>query len=340
MKTRKCKPLGQLLFSLFILLSCFSFQSSVYAASIGSKLPTAEAGWQRVIDTNPLITYEGTWTTYTNSIYSTGSAHAATANGSVAKFWFEGTKIRVIGSYNTNKSSIMSIKIDDLSYTFSAFGQTEADILLFEKTGLANKGHQVIITYIKDAISTDFVLSGIDIDGNLTAPPLKVTNLTANPDNINKNINLTWNSVANASYYNVLRSESPGGPFSLIASKLTNTVYSDSSVAIGTKYYYVVTAANSVSESTYSNEASASLSLVGRAILNITLETGMDKEFDLSMEEVNSFISWYENRALGVGPAAYGIDKHDNNRGPFKNRKDYLVYDKILSFEVSEYELQ
>lgn len=67
------------------------------------------------------------------------------------------------------------------------------------------------------------------------------------------------------------------------------------------------------------------------------MTTGLDKEFDLSIEEVNSFTTWYENKQAGSGTASYAIDKHDNNKGPFKNRKDYVIFDKILSFEVNEY---
>jgi hypothetical protein len=78
--------------------------------------------------------------------------------------------------------------------------------------------------------------------------------------------------------------------------------------------------------------------VTGRAILNVTLDTGLEKEFDLSMNEVNSFISWYESKAAGTGTASYAIDKHDNNKGPFKSRKDYVIFDKILTFEVNEYE--
>ncbi|MNI85570.1 hypothetical protein D3C73_1425750 [compost metagenome] len=57
------------------------------------------------------------------------------------------------------------------------------------------------------------------------------------------------------------------------------------------------------------------------------------------MEEINSFISWYEVRAAGTGTASFTIDKHDNNKGPFKSRKDYVIFDKILTFEVNEYEV-
>ncbi|WP_342426523.1 fibronectin type III domain-containing protein [Paenibacillus sp. FSL L8-0158] len=74
-----------------------------------------------------------------------------------------------------------------------------------------------------------------------------------------------------------------------------------------------------------------------RAILVVTMTTGLEKEFDLSMKEVNDFISWYEGKQAGSGSASYAINKHDNNKGPFSSRKDYMLYDRILTFEVSEY---
>ncbi|WP_338542841.1 hypothetical protein [Paenibacillus tundrae] len=74
-----------------------------------------------------------------------------------------------------------------------------------------------------------------------------------------------------------------------------------------------------------------------RAIMVITMTTGLEKEYDLSMQEVNSFIDWYEAKQAGSGRASYAIDKHDNNKGPFKSRKDYILFDRVLTFEVSEY---
>ncbi|WP_404302112.1 hypothetical protein [Paenibacillus sp. DP01] len=74
-----------------------------------------------------------------------------------------------------------------------------------------------------------------------------------------------------------------------------------------------------------------------RAILVVTMTTGLEKEFDLSMKEVNDFIAWYKGKQAGSGSALYAINKHDNNKGPFSSRKDYMLYDRILTFEVSEY---
>ncbi|MFF2910029.1 hypothetical protein [Paenibacillus sp. NPDC057934] len=71
-----------------------------------------------------------------------------------------------------------------------------------------------------------------------------------------------------------------------------------------------------------------------RAILVVTMNTGLEKEFDLPMSEVAAFLSWYDSAS---GSARYGINKHDNNKGPFSKRTDYVIFDKILTFEVSEY---
>jgi hypothetical protein len=76
-----------------------------------------------------------------------------------------------------------------------------------------------------------------------------------------------------------------------------------------------------------------------RAILTITLVNGVEKEYDLPMNEVEAFLNWYDQRDAGRGPGSYAINKHEINKGPFKNRKDYVVFDKILTFEVNEYEV-
>lgn len=48
-----------------------------------------------------------------------------------------------------------------------------------------------------------------------------------------------------------------------------------------------------------------------RAILTVTLTTGLEKEFDLPMSEVTTFLNWYDSASES---ARYGIDKHENNK--------------------------
>ncbi|MET1172715.1 discoidin domain-containing protein [Paenibacillus amylolyticus] len=74
-----------------------------------------------------------------------------------------------------------------------------------------------------------------------------------------------------------------------------------------------------------------------RAILVVTMTTGLEREYDLPMSDVNVFLNWYDSRDAGVGPAKFAINKYSNNKGPFNKRTDYVIFDKILTFEVSEY---
>ncbi|MGF6352985.1 hypothetical protein ABIE27_000881 [Paenibacillus sp. 4624] len=74
-----------------------------------------------------------------------------------------------------------------------------------------------------------------------------------------------------------------------------------------------------------------------KAMLTVTLINGFEKEYDLPMKDVDAFLNWYASRDEGRGPGSYAIDKYINNKGPFSKRKDYVVFDKILIFEISEY---
>jgi poly(hydroxyalkanoate) depolymerase family esterase len=70
-------------------------------------------------------------------------------------------------------------------------------------------------------------------------------------------INLVWNTLANATSYNVKRSTTNGGPFAVIASGVTATNYQDGGLAGNTTNYYcyVVSAVFSGSETPDSAEA-------------------------------------------------------------------------------------
>ncbi|MDF9845469.1 MULTISPECIES: bacterial surface protein [unclassified Paenibacillus] len=287
------KKLGFCGLILIIAISFFGIQKNTFAATVGSsQLLKPETGWTRIIDSNPLITYMGTWTKYTWSGYSTGSATAAISDGASASFWFKGDKLRVLGTRNTNKSKNMKIQIDDTTYTFNVYGNPQADTLLFEKTGLDNANHQVTLIYNKET-SEDFVLSAFDISDGGSLIPEPTATPTPSP------------TVA---------------PTTTPAPTVTPT-----------------------NEPTVTPEPIATPSPTpdqstgNRAILIVTMNTGLEKEFDLSMDEVNAFIRWYENKQAGTGTASYAIDKQDNNKGPFSSRKDYMIFDKILTFSVDEY---
>jgi pectate lyase/pectin methylesterase-like acyl-CoA thioesterase len=101
----------------------------------------------------------------------------------------------------------------------------------------------------------------------LTTP----TNLRALPGN-NK-VDLTWDSVTDANYYNVWRSQTNGGLYTKVnASNVIGTSFTDLTAADGNTYYYVVTAANTTKESGYSNQVTADLTAPGVFLINDNFE--------------------------------------------------------------------
>jgi hypothetical protein len=92
-------------------------------------------------------------------------------------------------------------------------------------------------------------------------PVLRVPITGAGSPSSQHNATLDWDPSTSGSVigYNVYRGNRSGGPYSRINSALdTSTTANDYNVSPGQTYYYVVTAVNSdLTESAYSNEASA-----------------------------------------------------------------------------------
>jgi len=70
-------------------------------------------------------------------------------------------------------------------------------------------------------------------------------------------IDLTWDTVDKATSYTIKRSTTAGGSYTTIATDIAETSYTDTDVTSGTIYYYIVTAVNTGTEITDSNQASA-----------------------------------------------------------------------------------
>jgi hypothetical protein len=97
-------------------------------------------------------------------------------------------------------------------------------------------------------------VTGANIKPPLPPPPAAPTILTVTT-NFGQ-VTLTWSTVPNATDYNVERAPSSGGPYTIIATNITATTFTDTSVVNGNTYYYVVSASNTGGESTNSAEVS------------------------------------------------------------------------------------
>lgn len=351
-----------MLLGVFMFAMSFILVSNTYAASVGSRLTSPEAGWKRYDDINPAIKYEGRgWERITNdpnTYASTGTfTRLSGPTSNAIKIKFSGTKLRIIDLHWDNRVDNVNIEIDGEISTYNPNNKkNKYQVVVFEALDLPPGVHEVKLT--TNSTSNIFSLDAIDIDADgALLDPYTPDHLGAIPGD--GQVTLNWDEIQAADRYTIRYGTESG--------KYTNTV-SVTKDAYGsfvvpdltneTTYHFVVTSVVDGKESARSMEATATPHGVeqpspepeqptdptgpaqpsgDRAILVVTMTTGLEKEFDLSMKEVNDFIAWYEAKEAGSGKASYAINKHDHNKGPFSSRKDYILYDRVLTFEVSEY---
>ena len=138
-------------------------------------------------------------------------------------------------------------------YVTVAFGLSDR---VFSDTNLTASA---TFYYVVSAVNTNGT-SGNSVEvyaTTLGAPPAAPTGLSATPAITEPRIDLSWTASSGAERYNVYRSTMSGGPYSLLASGVSSTTYSDNGVISETDYYYVVSALNNNGEGDYSDEAHA-----------------------------------------------------------------------------------
>lgn len=94
-----------------------------------------------------------------------------------------------------------------------------------------------------------------------SAMPTAPVNVPAGPSGLsatagNAQVSLTWTASSGATSYHVKRATTSGGPYTQVGAP-TTTSYTDTGLANGTTYYYVVSALNSAGESANSSQVSA-----------------------------------------------------------------------------------
>ncbi|MBW7455741.1 discoidin domain-containing protein [Paenibacillus sepulcri] len=86
-----------------------------------------------------------------------------------------------------------------------------------------------------------------------------------------------------------------------------------------------------------SYEQLAAISQTDYALLTVTMTNGLEKEYSLPKEQVNSFVAWYDARDAGTGLSRYSFNK-TWNMGPFTIRTENVIFNKILTYNVDEYD--
>lgn len=123
--------------------------------------------------------------------------------------------------------------------------------------------------YVVSAMSAVGLVSpnSTEVSSMPGGPPAVPTILSAMPGT-NQTFTLTWNATLNTSDYLVERSIVSGGPYFVVASPST-TSFTDSGLANGVTYYYVVSAVNTQGRSPNSTEVSATPGEYGAWVLGL-----------------------------------------------------------------------
>ncbi|MBD7911443.1 Ig-like domain-containing protein [Clostridium cibarium] len=315
---------------------------------LGKQLLQPEDGWRRYDDTDSRIKYVGDgWIKNTGGDFYNGSeseVQSSQNSASKIQFKFQGTKLRIISLRNPVCGNSISIYIDGVKQTFNIYDGSgnHFQTLVYEKNSLSNSIHTVEITNTSnfmclDAIDIDstgelvsydqnvqVVATGISL--NKTTDNLQVgqaDNLvaTVTPDNAT-NKNVTWTS----SDPTVATVDSNGKVTALKAGTVSITAKTTDGSNLSMACTVTVADVPPVNPTE------------DRAVLTITMANNIIKTYDLSEDELNAFIKWYDSRANGIGHAFY-VFENKANAGNISN-KDYISYDRIEYFNVQEYKVK
>ncbi len=134
---------------------------------------------------------------------------------------------------------------------------------------LISKDPEITVLQLTPTIKFEVDVSGktgetynaeFSYNSNAAVPPNAPTGLVAVQDS--NSVSLNWDSALNASSYEVYKSRVSGSGYSLLKSGLTSPGYTDTSAPVGSAYYYVVKAVNSIGSSGYCEEANSDASML------------------------------------------------------------------------------
>ncbi|MGB7746903.1 MAG: beta-galactosidase GalA [Verrucomicrobiia bacterium] len=149
----------------------------------------------------------------------------------------------ILGVGNGNPTSLEADKASSQRAVFN--GLAEVIVQSTNQTG------SIILT----ATATGLTSTNITITEAATLPapaaPVSVVAIATNQQNV-----ISWDVVPGALTYNVKRSTTSGGPYSVIATNIATIGFIDTNVVNLMTYYYVVTAVNANGESVNSIEVS------------------------------------------------------------------------------------
>lgn len=303
------------------------------SAKVGDILKHPEDGWKRYDDSVSEITYIGKWSTNTSSTqHYNVHAHFTNTVGDVCRVNFTGTKIRIITPKARGFGNVQ-ISIDGEQQTFSEYEyNTRCQVLSFEKLDLQSKNHWV---EIKSLDGKAIVVDALDIDATAEIKPfsIPVETLKLDKTSLSMVVNQVEQITAKVLPENAVNKNIEWGS----SDPSVATVDQNGKVTatgIGTAIITATTKDGSNIKDTCTVTVT-DLSK-NRAVLSVTYVSGMVREYNLPMNEINDFIKAFKNRASSGSDGLFVVNMPANN-DPYASKKEYIVLDKVQFFDVNEY---
>lgn len=243
------------------------YTDSTYATAVAS----ADVNVQNV--TSPWLHNRDTLATFRNLVPQTSNILYVQFNGlgGTGSGYLNALRITTEIPAPTNPAATGATGAVNLSWSASS-GATHYSVSRAEATGgpYAVLAATVTGTTYSDTTATPgqtyyYIVTASDaeiasansseVSASALSPILAPVSLSAT--GVSGAVNLTWNTSVGATYYSVLRSTTPGGAYSTLATPLAGTTHSDTSASPGQTYYYVVTASDASNTSVNSTEVSA-----------------------------------------------------------------------------------
>jgi len=186
------------------------------------------------------------------------------------------------------RGAITSVKVGSTALHATDYSVTEGTIII--NAGILDAGSHSITV-----VATHYADASVMQSVNLQDRPANPQNLTAVDGN--RTIDLSWDTVTSATYYNVYMSEVQSVYDGNALVTVTDATYQISNLSNGTTYYFVVKAGNPGGLSAESNEASATPATVPAAPTHVVATAGRGSAtitFDAPGDNGGSAITGFE----------------------------------------------
>lgn len=203
-----------------------------------------------VVDPAPMAVYQTRYTTFFSNSFTYTIPNLSPGGSYTVRLHFAEDYWTNVGQREFNVSLNGTQVLTNFDIVSAAGGPNQAVVEQFNTTADSNGNITLVFTNVVDAAC----VNGVEIIVGASAGPDTPSNLQATPGNAQ--VVLAWTG-GNSNSYNVLRSSDYNGPFTQIATGVTQQTYTDTNVVNNEVYYYVVSAVNSFGTSGDSNVASA-----------------------------------------------------------------------------------